>query len=78
MDKRNRSAVGAFSFNFRMLPGLLSLAALILLITSVADKTHADASAETAAVVAPSPAETYAEKVSALVHSQNLAALAAL
>lgn len=78
MDKRNRSAVGAFTFNFRMLPGLLSLAALILLITSVADKTHADASAETAAVVAPSPAETYAEKVSALVHSQNLAALAAL
>ncbi len=78
MLKRNRSAVGAFTFNFGLLPGLLSLAALILLITSVANKTHAAASPQTAALVAASPAEVYAEKVSGLVHSQNLAALAAL
>ena len=78
MLKRNRSAVGAFTFNFGLLPGLLALAALILFITSVANKTHAAASPQTAALVSASPAEVYAEKVSGLVHSQNLAALAAL
>ena len=76
MDKRNRSAVGAF--NFGLLPGLLALVALILLITLVADQTQAAAPAANAALITASPAEAYAEKVSALVHSQNLAALAAL
>jgi carboxyl-terminal processing protease len=78
MRKRNPTAVGAFTIHYGMLPGLLALCALVLLITSAVDKTHAAAPAANAALITASPAETYAEKVSALVHTQNLAALAAL
>ncbi|MGC8623968.1 MAG: S41 family peptidase [Phycisphaerae bacterium] len=78
MRQRHAYLNNVFRFNYQMLPGLLALAMLVVLVSAIANKTQAAASPGNAALIAATPAEAYAMQVSALVHSQNLAALARL
>ena len=78
MQQRTRSGVQTFGASGRMPAGLLALAALIFLTSWVANTSHPAAAAPATTILTASPAESYAEKVSELIHSQNLAALAAL
>ncbi|MDA8379009.1 MAG: S41 family peptidase [Planctomycetia bacterium] len=78
MRQRHDNLKGPWGFNFQMLPGLLALAMLVLLIGAAADKTQAAVGIDNVNLISATPAETYAMKVSALVHAQNLTALAKL
>ena len=75
MPSCHQSASGLFTFSCRMLAGLLTLVMVAAGIGMAVDSAGATARNS---LVTASPAEIYAEKVGALIHTQNLAALAAL
>jgi carboxyl-terminal processing protease len=78
MRKNFASSNGSFIVHFILLPSLMTLAILVIFQNLAAGTGMATASPAGARLLTASPAERYAEKIAALVHSQNLAALASL